>query len=96
MNSLATTVASFLSMSTCLSRSVRIGVVSLAETASSVVVTFVDLVLADERQDVLRGEEVLRVLQHDELVDRDRRVGGEEVGGLHLAVLQRLDGQRRR
>src|SRR3569623_1295123 len=49
--------------------------------------------LVDQRQDVLRRVEVLRVLEDDEVVRLDGRVGGEDVRRVDLAVLQRVDGQ---
>ncbi len=47
--------------------------------------------LVDERDHVLRGEVGRGVLQHDEVVGHDRRVGGEDVGGLDGAALERVD-----
>ena len=46
---------------------------------------------AYERDDVLRAEVLLVVLERHEPVLRDRRVGGEDVRHVGLAVLQRLD-----
>src|SRR6185437_6122265 len=50
--------------------------------------------LVDERDDVLRGEVELRVGERDQLVRDDLRGGGEHVGGLDLAALQRRQRDR--
>jgi hypothetical protein len=44
-----------------------------------------------ERDDVLRAEVLLGVLERDEVVGRDRRVGGVDVRDVGLPVLERLD-----
>ncbi|MPM69623.1 hypothetical protein SDC9_116571 [bioreactor metagenome] len=49
---------------------------------------------ADQRDDVLRHDHVLRVGQRDEPVVLDRRRGRVDVGQVDLALLERLDGQR--
>ena len=50
--------------------------------------------LGDQWHDVLRREQALGVVQDDEAIGGDGRVGGEEVDGVNLAVLERLDRQR--
>ena len=94
-HSLATAAGSCFSVMTFSLRLTRSSVVMTSDTAFK---RLGDarrrLGLVDQRQHVLRRVEVLRVLQDDEAVGGDRGVGGEDVTGVDLAVLQGVDRQR--
>ena len=75
--------------------SMRSSVVSFAETASRVFLICVVLLgRFDQRNDVLRGEQVLVILEGDKMVGVQTWIGAEQVARLNLAVGQRRHRQR--
>ena len=80
----------FASLAASALSAVRPSVVSLAEMALSTcrTVSFA-FGLVDQRHDVLRGEEALRVFQGHQVVGQDGRIGGEQVAAWIVTVSAR-------